>query len=445
MVLENDRNTKKWQFRNEDPEKPNKVIMMIGEVGSGKTTLINAFINYIFGVQWKYDCRIQLIGEETVRTQDPHQKSTVMVYQINHQTEFCIPHSLTIIDTPGLPETQGVTPQRTAVQKIRELFYNSELNHIDVICFVTQPSMTSLSLTQKFVFDSLLAMFGPKVHENIVTFMTCAEDDQKPPALATMIHAKVPCAKNKNGHPIHFKFKNGVLYVNNSPDDNDASVANEQHWNSGMEDINNFFKYLSGTSRKNIALQRNILMLSNASEITVDALVHRIEEMMSKQYELEQTEKILKRHKVEIEKDEYFEFEVSKSIKEKIDTKENCTNCHECNSTCHQNCLVAYDSFVYLCEVFYFNASCRVCGHGSSRHFSEKFLWKNLVFNNKVTYRSIKMKYKRDDQEVLTYQMVLERMKAEMEQLGEQGSQLILRATDQIKQFTVHKVFRGIC
>ncbi|XP_069815320.1 uncharacterized protein [Dendropsophus ebraccatus] len=433
MLLNYDQKSKKWQPRNGDPEKNNKVIMMIGATGSGKTTMVNALVNYIFGIQWKYNCRIQLVREDPVMVQETQQRSKIMVYQINHLPKFCIPHSLTIIDTPGLPESVGETPQRAEVQQIRALFYNSTLDHIDAICFVTQSSMTGLSPNQKYMFDSLLKIFGPNVKENIVTFLASAFNDQRPPELAAMINANVPCAKDKNGCPIHFTFNNGVLYADNS---SDADLATEQQWSSGMDDINNFFNFLSRTSRKNIYLQKDELMKSNAPEITVEALVHRIEEVISMQHELEQTERTLRQHQVEIEKDEYLEFDVISPVKEKISTDKHCTNCRECRSTCHQDCLVAYDLVVYLCEVFYFNASCRVCRHGSSKHFSEKALWQNLVVNKKISYRSIKMKYRRDDQEELTYQMVIERVKAETEKLRNDGCELILRATDHIKQYT---------
>ncbi|XP_077124027.1 uncharacterized protein LOC143781353 [Ranitomeya variabilis] len=429
MLLNYDPKLKKWEFGNGGPGRDNKVIMMIGETGAGKTALINALVNYIFGIQWKYDCRIQLVGEHCLgQARDSYQRSKLMMYQINHQSEFCIPFSLTIIDTPGLPETRGVSPERRAIQQIRELFYNSELDHIDAICFVAQSSMTDLSLTQTYTFDSLLAMFGSSVQKNIVTFMTSADDDQKP-----QICARVPCAKDRNGSPIHFIFNDKVLYANNSLDDN---TANEQQWSSGMENVKNFFTFLSGTSQNDIILPKNILMQNNATEITVEALVHRIKEVMSKQYELEQTEKILTRHRVEIEKNDCFEYEVTKPIKKKIETTKNCTNCRECSSTCHHDCFVAYNAIVRLCEVFYFSATCKVCEHGSSEHFSEKFLWQNLVINQRATYRSLKMKYQRDDQEVLTYQMVLERLKAETEQLGENGAQLIRRATEHVRQCT---------
>ncbi|XP_073407316.1 uncharacterized protein [Dendrobates tinctorius] len=434
MLLNYDPKLKQWKFGIGGPGRDNKVVMMIGETGAGKTALINALVNCIFGIQWKYDCRIQLVGEHPLgQARDSCQRAKLMVYQINHQSEFCIPFSLTIIDTPELPETRGVSPDRRAIQQIRELFYNSELDHIDAICFVVQSSMTDLSLTQTYTFDSLLAMFGSSVQKNIVTFMTSANDDQNPQIPATIICARVPGAKDRNGCPIHFVFNDKVMYANNSLDD---ITTNEQHWSSVMENLKNFFTFLSGTSQSKIILPKNSLMQSNATEITVEALVHRIEEVMSKQYELEQTEKILTQHRVEIEKNEYFEYEVTKPIKKKIETLKNCTNCRECNSTCHHDCFVAYNAIVRLCEVFYFSATCKVCEHGSSEHFSEKFLWQNLVINQRATYRSLKMKYQRDDQEVLTYQTVLERLRAETEQLGENGAKLIKRATEHVRQCT---------
>ncbi|KAM3929252.1 uncharacterized protein RB166_007060 [Leptodactylus fuscus] len=439
MHLESDPNTKKWQFGSEIPEINNKVIMMIGESGPAKTTLVNALVNYMFGVQWKYDCRVRLIAEEDpVMTQDPDQESKVKVYQINHCPNFYIPYSLTIIDTPGLLENQG---QKMDNQQIRQLFYDSELDHIDAICFVTQPSMSALSPTQKFVFDSLSAMFGSKIQDNIVTFMTSTEDDQRPPALATNIHDQGPCDEDQLYHSILFKFNINVLYANNSPDVHDAKMATEQQWNLGMENINNFFQFLAETSRVNIVLPKDNPKLSKAIEITVDGMGRRIEEVMAKLHELDEIENNLREHEVEIEKNESFEFEVHKQMKTKVRTMANCTNCQDCSFTCHHRCFVAYDWFVPLCEIFYLNffyfkAVCRVCGHGVSRHSAQRFLWQNLVVHQKVTYKSIKMKYKKENEDDLTCQMVLERVQTEIAQLTNDGTQLILKATDQIKQLT---------
>ena len=42
---------------------PEKVMMVVGSTGSGKTTMVNAMINHVIGVQWKDDFRLKMIHE----------------------------------------------------------------------------------------------------------------------------------------------------------------------------------------------------------------------------------------------------------------------------------------------------------------------------------------------------------------------------------------------
>ncbi|KAG8127218.1 hypothetical protein E2320_014150 [Naja naja] len=53
------------QLGEKNLEVPNKVILVMGATGCGKTTLINGMINYILGVQWENNFRFKLIHETT--------------------------------------------------------------------------------------------------------------------------------------------------------------------------------------------------------------------------------------------------------------------------------------------------------------------------------------------------------------------------------------------
>ncbi|KAK1879616.1 Translocase of chloroplast 34 like chloroplastic [Dissostichus eleginoides] len=157
--------------------------MLLGATGSGKSTLINGLINYIVGVEWKDNFRFKLVDEDQSRSQAESQTSEVTVYKINHQEGFKIPFSLTIIDTPGFGDTRGIKRDKEITEQIRNLFSDEHgVSEIDAVCFVAQASLARLTATQKYVFDSVLSIFGKDVTENLQVLVTFA-DGQRPPVL----------------------------------------------------------------------------------------------------------------------------------------------------------------------------------------------------------------------------------------------------------------------
>jgi septin family protein len=100
-----------------------KTVLLTGETGSGKTTWINAMVNYVLGVEWDDPFRFILIDEE-VRggSQANSQTQGVTVYDLHYQDGFRIPFSLTIVDTPGFGDTGGTGRDREIISEIEQLF-----------------------------------------------------------------------------------------------------------------------------------------------------------------------------------------------------------------------------------------------------------------------------------------------------------------------------------
>ncbi|KAL2101474.1 hypothetical protein ACEWY4_003235 [Coilia grayii] len=93
-----------YMFGRKVEDKKNKVILLLGSTGAGKTTLVNVMINYILGVKWEDRYRFKLIHEVTNRTQAESQTSVVTSYELYNQPGFQIPYlpSLTLLalETP---------------------------------------------------------------------------------------------------------------------------------------------------------------------------------------------------------------------------------------------------------------------------------------------------------------------------------------------------------
>ncbi|KAL0163721.1 hypothetical protein M9458_039474 [Cirrhinus mrigala] len=212
--------------------KENKTIMMIGATGAGKTTLINSMINYILGVQWKDDFRFVLIDEGKQQSQAESQTSEITAYQINHMDGFRVPYSLTIVDTPGFGDTRGIS---------------------------LQASLACLTHTQKYIFDSILSVFGKDIAQNILVLVTFAHG-KTPPVLEAIKVSEVPCSTNESREPLHFKFNNSAVFATTytSADDEESDCENvdQMFWKMGFCSMKKFVTSLNTMKTQSLSLTR---------------------------------------------------------------------------------------------------------------------------------------------------------------------------------------------
>uniref|UniRef100_A0A4W5NU64 AIG1-type G domain-containing protein n=1 Tax=Hucho hucho TaxID=62062 RepID=A0A4W5NU64_9TELE len=304
----------------------NKVILLLGATGAGKTTLVNVTINYILGVKWEDCYRFKLIHEVTNKSQAESQTMVVTLYELYNQPGFQIPYSLTVIDTPGFGDTRGMTVKDFLCSPLG-------IDHIDAVCFVVQAPLARLSPSQRYIFDSILSIFGKDVAENILMLVTFV-DGKHIPVLEAIKAANLPCKKDKKGLPTHFKF--------NKDDSNDGHKAQcPEQWRSTFKEMKKFFQALETIESKDLTLTKKVLEERELLEKTMTRLTPQITAGLFKLSEIKSFKQCLENEDENMKQNHHFETDVNLlQVKRSKLSQDFATNCKICNFTCHTCCFL---------------------------------------------------------------------------------------------------------
>ena len=330
-----------------------KIFMLVGATGAGKSSLINGISNYIMGVEWKDDFRFKVVVDEDKTSQAFSQTTRITTYSFQGSH---LPYTLTVIDTPGFGDTRGMGRDKTIVEQIQSLFSHSgstAFDQIHGIGFVVQASSPRLTHTQRYVFDSVLSVFGKDIESNIFLIITFA-DGQEPPVLSAINEAGIP-------HRSYFQFNNSALYAEAS------GTVNEMFWNLGRISFERFFAEFEKAEPRSLLLTRENLHERQKLEAIIEGLKIQIQVCLSKIDMLRQKQRILRKRETEILQNQHFTYELTVTKQRKIDIPSSAfvTNCLQCNFTCHYPCPVARNEEKYRCKAMDGggpdSANCTVC------------------------------------------------------------------------------------
>ena len=323
--------------------KRQKVIMMVGATGSGKTTTINAMFNYILGVDFENRFRVKLI-EEKVPNQTKSITKGITAYTIHHHRGFKINNTITVIKTTGFGDTAGILGDKTIKTKIETFFRTKGPNGIDTldaVIFVVPSNTMRLSPPQMYIFQEVLSLFGKDIKDNIFLFCTfCDNPTREPEAVETLQVAKVPYSN------MYYKFNLGDLYNMKQ-----TCEFNRGYWKMGAKSFKSFFKDLGLTEAKSLQLTKDVVQKRNELE---DALSNIQENIMVEFNDLQKLDKeraLLKKYEVEIDKNRNFTYEVDEQFVEVEPLKGNVVaiNCKICYVTCLKSQYQWKDSLLKTC------------------------------------------------------------------------------------------------
>ncbi|KAI6655835.1 hypothetical protein LOD99_11365, partial [Oopsacas minuta] len=429
----------KYKFRKLEFGQPNigtsvikdKVILLVGATGSGKSTLINSMINYVFGVEFEDNVRFKLVieGIDSQQNQAQSQTTWITAYTIHHQKEFKVNYNLTIIDTPGFGDTKGIKRDAEIMKQIKAFLtapVSQGIGHINAVGIVAQSSLPRLTITQKYIFDQILALFGKDIGENIYLMLTFA-DGRTPQVLNGIDGVQMP-------YKDYFKFNNSVIFEDSSTEDE----LSKMFWKMGMKSFDIFFNLFPTTCAKSLTQTKLVLEERERIETQVEGLQFRVKQGLNKLEYLKQLAQIVKQHNADITRNKNFTYEVEEDSIDKHDLEPNTyvTNCLICNFTCHPSCGITNDGEKYRCSAMdaggKANAHCKVCRKGchwmQHRNMGYYFTIKRRTV--KKTFNQLKERYQDANGKVISAQMIVHKVESEYETVQAQ----IIAITEELRK-----------
>ncbi|XP_034534241.1 uncharacterized protein LOC117808659 [Notolabrus celidotus] len=402
---------KKLTLGKRDPNKTNRTILLVGETGAGKSTLVNALVNYAIGVEWEDKVWFEIVeeeeksesdGQDKEEDQSESQTSDVIVYEIFGFEGKTLPYSLTIIDTPGYGDTRRDEQDDIVSQRMLDLFHSEDgVYEINVVGLVLKASDNRLSDRLRYIFDSVASLFGNDMKDNIVSLITHSDGRTPREALKALEAADIKCAQNEKYQPVHFLFNN----CQNTERNQKNALPLETSWEITGRGMREFTGYLQNLLPKNLINTAEVLNERITLTASIQNLQQRVELIEKQQTKIKDAQDALNKHREEMKSNEDFTVTVQEPYKEKESIRggmswlffyEGAVCCDVCQENCHYpGCTLAW--YPRDCEVFK-KSHCTVCTGKChvSKHVKNKEKYVIKTREVQMTLKDVKEKYKKN-------------------------------------------------
>ena len=301
-----------------------RTILIVGETGSGKSTLVNAMANWAAGVGYDDAVRYRIV-KEPVQDQAFSQTQKVTKYMVACEKYSFV---LRLIDTPGFGDTSGVERDEQITQNVYETLQKEE--EIHAVCFVAAASSPRLTVTQHYIISKVLTMFGADAVENIFLLATFA-DGRKAQVLEAVQAAGFPYDPERCFH-----FNNSALYASAE----DRNEYSRNFWNMGTDSLDRFFGLLAHKEPFNLTLTKDVLETQKKLQNYVVSITPQVMIGLSKMDNLTQVLQDIKLNRAKIDENANYEYEETVP---KVEKKEKAagtwnTQCMKCIYDCHHDC-----------------------------------------------------------------------------------------------------------
>lgn len=345
------------------------------------------------------------------------QTEWITVYKIYPTEGSRLSYTLNIIDTPGFGDTRGIERDNAIVDQISHLFSakgNQGVLYIDAVCFIVKAPDARLTVQQKYIFSSIMSLFGKDIESNICTLITFA-DGAKPPVLSSLKESQLPFG-------LTFNFNNSALFAENK--DLVHTTLSPMFWQMGCKSFEKLFAHISKLQTRSLRQTKNVLDEREQLKTVLSCIRPQVTAGLSVLSELQQQLNIFTKYKNEIDDNQKFEYEVEETRQElkSLPPGQHVTNCLQCNITCHEDCKIADDEKKRRCwAIDRKTGHCRICIGKCiwSDHKNTPYIFTYVTETVKKTYAEMKERYEKAVGQNLSHEKLIENLTNRVENLFE--------------------------
>ena len=248
-------------------------VLLLGESGVGKSTFINALVNYLKFKTLKqarakkpmvvmpfsflmttgdnFDERIITFGDQD--SNENHNKVGQSVTQECRSYVFILDSGtkMRLIDTPGMGDTRGLDQDDLNMQHI--LSFISNLSHLNAICILLKLNEARLNVVLRSYFTRLIGFLGENICKNVIfcftnTRGTFYAPGNTAPLLKRMLNSntikKIAFGKQNTFCFDNEAFRYLVARMNKIKFDDYQKEEYKQSWITSVEESNRLLTYI---------------------------------------------------------------------------------------------------------------------------------------------------------------------------------------------------------
>lgn len=408
----------KTECLNKSKEINRKIFMLIGETNSGKTSLINSFINFLYDIHLHDNFRYIIAYEFGKEKQKLNSTKYINIYNLDSLKDK---PPITIIDTPGFGD--DIKLNEKLIKMMKELI-NNYIENIDAICIVSRSDKEKFTVEENNIFNNILSLFGNDIIKNIIPIFTI--NDIKHPLIKNFLLDNDSSFRKsiynhiKDNEPWYLQFDISAIFKNDRNREYTKLI-----WELGIDSLQLLYnKFVNSLSKKSLCLSKSVIQSKENLGKKILSLRKKLEQTLAFIETIKSQIKDIEKYRKICKESSNYKIirKVPELKKEELGPGIYGTTCLMCTYTCHTNCYIADDDQLKYCPAMDSNGYCTVCPKKCAWncHKNRPYIIRDVIVEKEIILEDLKKKYYENKNKLSLSEKILKNKELEFEKKMEE-------------------------